>query len=136
MRRSSTVAWLASIAAAVSIAPGWAADDVCGRPKTTPQALYEQLSKDSKLKEMRRSDVYVALEDGSDGTLWTFTLPGHPAHPAVVCRRVMERRGIIDIPTTVHCNGAEAACAKLRSDFDVLNERMIQDLYSRQKQKK
>lgn len=133
MRRSLTAVWLVSVAAALSIAPGSAAEELCGRPKAAPQALYEQLSRDSKLKEMRRSEVYVALEDGSDGTLWTFTLPAHPAHPAVVCRRVMERRGIIEIPTTVHCNGAEAACARLRSDFDVLNERMIQDLYSKQK---
>jgi hypothetical protein len=80
---------------------------------------------------MRRSDIYVALEDGSDGTLWTFTLPAHPAHPAVVCRRVVERRGLLEIPTTIQCGGAEAACAKLRSDFDLLNERMIQDFYKR-----
>src|SRR5262245_14144626 len=130
MRRSACLATAMFAAVAVLAAPRAAgADDLCGKAKTPPEALYAELAKDARLKEMRRSDIYVALEDGTDGTLWTFTLPAHPAHPAVVCRRVMERRGIIEIPTTVRCKGGEAACAKLRSDFDVLNERMIQDLY-------
>lgn len=106
-------------------------DTICGKDKGTPQALYEQVAKDTMVREMRRSDIYVALEHGSDGTLWTFTLPAHPAHPAVVCRRVLERRGVLDIPTTIQCAGAEAACARLKSDFDVLNERMINDLYKK-----
>jgi hypothetical protein len=110
-----------------------ASDDLCGRPKAVPQALYDQLSKDTKLREMRRSDVYVALEDGSNGTLWTFTLPAHPAHPAVICRRVMERRGILEIPTSIVCNGPEAACAKLKSDFDMLNERMLDELHKQKR---
>ena len=133
MRRIRTATCIVCMTAAVPIAQGAAGDDLCGRPKATPGALYDELAKDSRLKEMRRSDVYVALEDGGDGTLWTFTLPAHPAHPAVVCRRVMQRRGIVEIPTAVVCNGAESACAKLKSDFDALNERMILELYKRQK---
>jgi hypothetical protein len=130
MRRMYRAAGLFTIAAALLSVPvsKAAADELCGRTRSTPEALYEQLSKDAKLREMRRSDVYVALEDGSDGTLWTFTLPPHPAHPAVVCRRVMERRGMLEIPTTIVCNGAEAACAKLKSDFDELNTRMVEEL--------
>jgi hypothetical protein len=104
-------------------------DDLCGEPKAEPQALYERLAKDSRLREMRRSEHYVALENGRDGTLWTFTLPAHPAHPAAVCRRVMERRGIIDIPTTIVCHGSEGACATLKSDFEALNARMVDELY-------
>ena len=135
MRCIREAARLVCIAAAVvlPIAPSSATGDLCGRPKTTPGTLYEQLSKDARLREMRRSDVFVALEDGGDGTLWTFTLPAHPAHPAVVCRRIMERRGLIEIPTAIQCNGGEAACARLQSDFDMLNERMIQDLYKPKK---
>jgi len=136
MKRVPEVARILCIAAAVALAPTsqtFASGDLCGKPRSTPEALYQQLAKDAKLREMRRSDVYVALEDGSDGTLWTFTLPAHPAHPAVVCRRVMERRGVLEIPTTIQCNGAEAACAKLQSDFEMLNERMVQDLYKQNK---
>jgi hypothetical protein len=137
MRRFATVAGLVCLAAAsatgVAVAQGPAGRDLCGRPRTAPEALYKELAKEPKVREMARSEAYVALEDGGNGTLWTFTLPAHPAHPAAVCRRIVERRGIIEIPTTIECKGAEAACAKLRSDFDVLNERVIMDLYRKQK---
>ena len=106
-------------------------DSLCGEPTAEPQALYDRLKADSRLREMRRSEHYIALENGQDGTLWSFTLPAHPAHPAVVCRRVMERRGIIDIPTAIVCRGPEGACATLKSDFEALNARMIQDLEKR-----
>jgi hypothetical protein len=133
MRRIRTAAWLVIVAAAVPVTQGSAAGDLCGKPRTAPEALYQELVKDTGLREMARSDVFVGLEDGRDGTLWTFTLPAHPAHPAAVCRRIVERRGILDIPTAIECKGAEAACAKLKSDFDALNERVIQDLYRKQK---
>lgn len=111
-------------------APG---DSLCGEPKAEPQALYERLAKDSRLREMRRSEHYIALENGADGTLWSFTLPAHPAHPAAVCRRVVERRGVIDIPTGIVCRGPEAECTKLKRDFDALNDRMIQELGKQQR---
>lgn len=116
-----------------SLSAAVAQETLCSKPKTTPEALYQELAKDAKLREMRRSDIYVALEEGNDGILWTFTLPAHPAHPAAICRRVMERRGVLEIPTSIQCNGPEAACAKLRSDFDMLNERMLKDLYDQQR---
>jgi hypothetical protein len=125
--------------AAVALPLAWplsaavAQDTLCGKPRSTPEALYELLAKDDKMREMRRGDIYVALEDGNDGTLWTFTLPAHPAHPAAICRRVMERRGVLEIPTSIQCNGSEAACAKLKSDFDMLNERMLKDLHDQQR---
>jgi hypothetical protein len=129
--------WLLVFALLSATQPGAGAepsgDDLCGEPKAGPQALYERLAKDARLREMRRSEHYVALENGQDGTLWSFTLPAHPAHPAAVCRRVMERRGIIDIPTAVECRGPEGECTKLKSDFEALNARMIQDLHKQQR---
>ena len=121
----------------LALAPAWprglAAEELCGEPQAHPDALYQRLAKDSRLREMHRNEQYVALENGQDGTLWTFTLPPHPAHPAVVCRRVVERRGVIEIPTTIACLGPEAECARLKSDFDVLNERMIEGLYKQRR---
>jgi hypothetical protein len=107
-------------------------DDVCGEPKASPQALYQRLAKDSRIREMHRNELYVGLENGQDGTLWTFTLEKHPAHPAAVCRRVVDRRGRLDIPTTVVCEGAKAACAELKADFEALNAQIIDDLYKQQ----
>ena len=115
------------------VRPLHAADDLCGEPKAAAKELYERLLKDSRLREMHRNELYVGLENGENGTLWTFTLPKHPAHPAAICRRVLERRGVIDIPTTIVCEGAEAACAQLKADFDALNARVIDGLYKQGK---
>jgi hypothetical protein len=132
MRRVLVVSGL-FLALAPAWPPGAAAEDLCGEPKAHPDALYERLAKDSRLREMQRNEQYVALENGQDGTLWTFTRPAHPAHPAVVCRRVMERRGVLEVPTTITCLGPEAQCTKLKSDFDALNERMIESLYKQRR---
>jgi hypothetical protein len=137
MRRSLSGSGLFLVAVAMLAAapvPTTAADDPCGETnKGAPQALYERLAKDERLREMHRNELYVALENGQDGTLWTFTRPGHPAHPAAICRRVMERRGILDIPTTIVCDGAQAACAQLQKDFEALNTRMIEDFYKQRR---
>jgi hypothetical protein len=126
---------LACTVAVASLAgrPLHAAEEVCGEPKAPPQALYERVLKDTRVREMHRNELYVGLENGVNGTLWTFTMPPHPAHPAAICRRVVERRGIIDIPTTIVCEGAAAACAQLKTDFDALNTRVIDDLYKQGK---
>jgi hypothetical protein len=54
-----------SVAAALlsTAGPAALAQDLCGRPTEQSQA------KD---------------------TIWTFTVPGHPAHPSVVCRRPVQ----------------------------------------------
>jgi hypothetical protein len=132
-RAVQALAASAAIVLALVRPPPVAADDICGEAKAAPQALYERLTKQSHIREMHRNELYVGLENGQNGALWTFTLPKHPAHPAAICRRVMERRGLIDIPTTIVCEGAKAACAELKADFDALNERVIQDLYKQGK---
>jgi hypothetical protein len=109
------------------------AADICGKPQGTPDEVFERLTKVDKLREARRSELYVALEDAGDGTIWTFTLPPHPAHPAVVCRRIMERRGLLEVPTIIVCKGAQAECAKLKTEFEAVNERMLQELYKQKK---
>jgi hypothetical protein len=45
----------------------------------------------------------------------------------------MERRGVVEIPTTIVCSGAEGECAKLKSDFDALNARMIEELHKQKR---
>jgi hypothetical protein len=72
MRRWLLLSWLLFLAIAqprVEAQPAASGGDLCGEPKAEPQALYERLAKDSRLREMRRSEHYVALENGQDGTL-------------------------------------------------------------------
>ncbi|KQV45275.1 MULTISPECIES: hypothetical protein [unclassified Duganella] len=36
---------------------------------------------------------WTTVDDKVNGTLWSFTLPGHPAHPAAVRRTVVMENG-------------------------------------------
>ena len=134
MRRIRTAACLVGLIAAVfPVTQSPAAGDLCGKTTTAPEALYRELAKDSKLREMARSDAYVALEDGRDGTLWTFTLAGHPAHPSAVCRHPVQEGDRLRIEMSVSCRAAEAECERLVNGFEELNQRMLRDI---EKQKK
>jgi hypothetical protein len=110
------------------LATGAAADDLCGRPKEAPSALFERLSKAEKLPEIHRDKAYVALHDKARDTTWTFTFAGHPAHPTAVCRRPVQSGDRVSIEMHVTCSAPEAECEKLVNAFEELNQRLVQDL--------
>jgi hypothetical protein len=65
MRRIRTAACLVGLTAAVfPVTQGSAAGDLCGKTKTTPEALYRDLAKDSKLREMGDAPPDVELPRG------------------------------------------------------------------------
>jgi hypothetical protein len=115
----------------LSAAPAFA-QDLCGRPAEAPQALFDRLTKAEKLKEDFRDASYVAVSDKAKDTVWTFTVPGHPAHPSVVCRRPVQDGGEMRLEMNVRCGAAEAECQKLVRAFQELNQRMLRDLRKQQ----
>ena len=80
------------------------------------------------LAELRLdSDVSFSRKDGwliaeSDFTLWSFTPDTHPAHPAVVERRVYEEGSKVKVATRVICTASRSSCDQLVSEFTALNE--------------
>ena len=108
--------------------PAAGADDLCGRPREAPGALFERLTKAEKIEESFRDKAYVAFNDAVKGTLWTFTVAGHPAHPSVVCRRPVEQGGRLRLEMSVQCNAAEAECERLVRGFEDLNRQMLKEL--------
>ena len=76
-----------------------------------------------------RADLVVHQEKGWTGfedratlTIWTFTPPGHPAHPAVVKRTVVQEGTTVSLKVTGRCEATKAACDKLMAEFEALNE--------------
>ena len=110
------------------------AQELCGRPTEQPQALFDRLTKTEKLKEDFRDKSYVAISDKAKDTIWTFTVPGHPAHPSVVCRRPVQDGAELQLQMDVRCNAAETECQKLVTAFQELNQRMLRDMGKQQKQ--
>ena len=103
-----------------------AAKNLCDRAEEAPQALFERLTKSEQLPESFRDNNYVAVNDRATGTVWTFTVAGHPAHPSVVCRRPVPEGSGLTLEMNIQCNAPEAACQKLLRDFQDLNQRMIE----------
>jgi hypothetical protein len=108
------------------------AQELCGRPREEPQALFDRLTKSEGLKEDFRDKSYVAISDKTKNTVWTFTAPGHPAHPSVVCRRPVQDGADVRLQMNVQCSAAEAECQKLVRGFQELNQRMLRELEKQQ----
>jgi hypothetical protein len=90
---------------------------------------------DAALKALRaRNDVNISVRDGwtivddPANTIWSFTPPDHPAHPAVVKRAVVSRGGEVGLDMTALCQASKVACDKLIEEFKAMNLRMSQSM--------
>jgi hypothetical protein len=129
----STAARIAIIIVALACAAGAAAParaaELCGRPGGSATEVFARLSKVEKLPEVFRDGSYVALRDAPNMITWTFTVPGHAAHPSVVCRRIVrDADGRLSLDTEITCDAPEPACLRLKRDFDAMNARMIEEM--------
>jgi hypothetical protein len=128
MQRSVVRIRVAAAACALALAGGAAfAEDLCGRPREAPDALYRRLTETEKLAESFRDKAYATIDDAAKGTLWTFTVAGHPAHPSVVCRQPVEDGGKLRIDMEILCEASDEECERLARAFEDLNRRMLQD---------
>lgn len=62
---------------------------------------------------------------------WSFTTEGHPAHPAVVRRTIVRDGREVTVKLDLLCEAPQPACDQLRSEFESLNERIVQAVKSR-----
>ena len=115
---------------------GASAGSVCDRVQSagmTPAGLLGEISK--TLTKTSDGNGYVAFVDTPNVAVWTFTKPGHRAHPSVVCRTIIVNPdGSIGIEMKMLCVSTDAACERLVADFNKLNESMKEEL-NRQKPK-
>ena len=116
-----------AVACGLAGSPASAQDDLCGRPRGTPEALLQRLTKTEKLGESFRDKAYVTVNEAAKGTIWTFTVAGHPAHPSVVCRQPVEDGGKLRIDMGVQCEASEEQCEQLVRGFEALNQKMLKD---------
>ena len=103
-----------------------AANEFCGEPSGKAEDLIARYSAQKNLKETYKSVDYVAYSDDEKNPtlVYTMTTKGHPAHPAVVCRKQDKDGDNIVLKMVVVCDGGKDACDKLRNDFNVMNAKM------------
>lgn len=100
-------------------------------PDASPAEKFEQLSKIEKLPQTVYGDSYIGLRDSPRMTTWSFTQATHPAHPAVVCRRIVGPEGALRLEMNASCLASKSACDALIAEFELLNARIIDELKRR-----
>lgn len=64
---------------------------------------------------------YGAYEVGPERAIYTFTVRGNPAHPALVKRQIVSSGGAVQLETSACGYGDERAFDKMMADFDAMN---------------
>jgi len=103
-----------------------AAHAFCGDPSGKAEELIQRYSTKPGLKQVYKSDQYVAYSDDDKNStvMYTFTAKGHPAYPAAVCRKPVQKGDSLVITMSVVCDGKKDECAKLQNDFNVMTAKM------------
>jgi hypothetical protein len=127
MIRAVKPLWVGTVALVVLQAIPADAAEICDRTMASPGQLLDTLRNEPGIQLIHEDDLYMAFAEKSHSIVWTFTRPGHPAHPAVVCRRPVEQGAAVAIEMRVVCGGPKDACDRLVADFEELNKRMRED---------
>jgi len=107
-----------------------AAQAFCGDVPDKAEALIKRYSESDKLKQVYKSQDFVAYGDDEKNptVMYTFTTPDNLAHPAAVCRQIVQEGDALVVKMEIVCDGPADDCSKLRNDFNVLTARMQLDV--------
>ena len=80
-------------------------------------------------------DGWMIVNEPLAAAQWSFTPEGYHAYPAVV-RRTVKRGagGAASVETAILCEASAEACARLRVEFENLNDRISQSIRARARQ--
>ena len=76
----------------------------------------------------------LVYTDTATTTIYGFTKPGHPAHPAWITRKPEQRGDSVYIGQIGYFAGAEPPFAELFREYLALNEKMKEDIERRRQQ--
>ncbi len=121
------------IASLSCVATSSAKPTPCARAANAdPVALQSALRDGDKLAEVFRDNNYVALQDKTTWAMWTFTVDGNPAHPAVICRIPVRQGDAIALDMVISCRSAPSTCARMEQEFKALNATMAAEMQRQQ----
>ena len=79
-------------------------------------------------REEATDAMLVFFEDASSSTYYAFTLPQHPAHPAWVARKLVERDGDVTMDMIGYFAGNEESFSELFQDYAELTYQIRSDI--------
>ena len=87
---------------------------------------FEQLRADviatPDIKLTSRSPEFEAYEDRKNFTVYTLTLNGHYAHPAIFKRTISENDGQIGVDTSACCYNSKRNCDRLNVEMEAVTK--------------
>jgi hypothetical protein len=95
--------------------------NLCGWSVRTPAEAFDRLAKQQKVREIERTPEYLSFHDQGANRVWTFTVAGHPAHPAAICRYATSDEGGSTLQLNIDCGRPKPACDELAREFEELN---------------
>lgn len=104
------------------------AAQLCDRQITKIESFQGEIQAEAGVQQVRDDASYVSFADRDDQIVWNFTKSGNPAHPAVVCRRIVRADETVSIETSSVCGGPQPACDRMMQDFRQLDEMLKQDM--------
>lgn len=93
--------------------------------KTVELALQALKNKDDTKLSIQGGWTIVEDKEESNLVLWSFTPESHPAHPAAIKRKVLEKNQAIYIQMSALCQAKKAECDKLMKEFEQLNKNIM-----------
>lgn len=89
-------------------------------------------SVEEKLNELKNDNSFSVYEQegwiiasAQNGVMFSFTPSHHPAHPAYVERRIVERDNTVGLEMSVRCGASKKSCDDLVRSFQELNKAII-----------
>jgi hypothetical protein len=100
--------------------------------KTVADALAGLKQRPGAVVEVTKPDGWTVVTlPEPQYELWSFTPPGHYAHPAAVRRAVKQNSRGTYVEMTALCEADKASCDRLMREFQALNQKMREDVQHR-----
>ena len=93
--------------------------------KTVELALNALKNKDGINLSIQGGWTIIEDKEESNLVLWSFTPDSHPAHPAAIKRKVVEKNQKIYIQMSALCQAKKEDCDKLMQEFEQLNQNIM-----------
>lgn len=95
-------------------------------------ALQDLTAQDGQGTVVAHVDGWTIVNQPMAAAQWSFTPPGHPAHPAVVRRTIVRGPNrAVTVDTGLLCEGPASACEQLKTEFTAMNDRIAQAVKAR-----
>ena len=93
------------------------------------QEYYDTVQSEfGETREETGDAMLVLFEDASSSTYYAFTLPEHPAHPAWIARKLVDREGEVAMDLIGFFAGDEEPFSELFRDYAELTYQIRSDL--------